>query len=44
MPTPSTPNDPITLALDEASSQVDIRVCRVLVVDDNQQNTELVQA
>ena len=44
MPTPTTPNDPITLALDEASSQVDIRGCRVLVVDDNQQNTELVQA
>ena len=44
MPTPITPNDPITLALDEASSQVDIRGCRVLVVDDNQQNTELVQA
>jgi CheY-like chemotaxis protein len=44
MATPTTPNDPITLALDEASSQVDIRGCRVLVVDDNQQNTELVQA
>lgn len=34
----------MALALEEGANQVDIRGCRVLVVDDNPQNTELVQA
>ena len=34
----------VALALEEGANQVDIRGCRVLVVDDNPQNTELVQA
>lgn len=35
---------PVPLADDAVAGQVDIRGCRVLVVDDNPQNTELVQA
>ena len=38
------PDSPVALALEEGAHQVDIRGCRVLVVDDNPQNTELVQA
>ena len=38
------PDSPVALALEEGANQVDIRGCRVLVVDDNPQNTELVQA
>ena len=41
----SPPTDsPIALALEDAAGEVDIRGTRVLVVDDNPQNTELVQA
>jgi two-component system cell cycle response regulator len=38
------PSSPIALALEDAAGEVDIRGTRVLVVDDNPQNTELVQA
>ncbi|MFM1935369.1 MAG: Response regulator PleD [Planctomycetota bacterium] len=38
------PNDPIALALEDGAGPVDIRGSRVLVVDDNLQNTELVLA
>ena len=38
------PDMPAALALDDASPEIDIRGSRVLVVDDNAQNTELVQA
>ena len=37
-------DSPIALALEDGAGQVDIRGCKVLVVDDNPQNTELVQA
>ena len=37
-------DSPIALALEDGAGQVDIRSCKVLVVDDNPQNTELVQA
>jgi CheY-like chemotaxis protein len=41
----SIPQDsPIALALEDGAGQVDIRGCKVLVVDDNPQNTELVSA
>ena len=41
----SIPQDsPIALALEDAAGEVDIRGTRILVVDDNPQNTELVQA
>lgn len=38
------PSSPIALALEDAAGEVDIRGTRILVVDDNPQNTELVQA
>ena len=38
------PDSTVALALEEGANQVEIRGCRVLVVDDNPQNTELVQA
>jgi len=38
------PNDPLALALEDGAGPVDIRGSRVLVVDDNLQNTELVLA
>ena len=38
------PSSPIALALEDTAGEVDIRGTRVLVVDDNPQNTELVQA
>ena len=37
-------SSPIAIALEDAAGEVDIRGTRVLVVDDNPQNTELVQA
>lgn len=37
-------DSPVALALEDGAGQVDIRGCKVLVVDDNPQNTELVQA
>lgn len=38
------PDTPAGLALDEGAPEIDIRGSRILVVDDNVQNTELVQA
>jgi CheY-like chemotaxis protein len=40
----SSQDSPVALALEDGAGQVDIRGCKVLVVDDNPQNTELVQA
>jgi len=40
----SSKDAPVALALEDGAGQVDIRGCKVLVVDDNPQNTELVQA
>jgi CheY-like chemotaxis protein len=40
----SSKDSPAALALEDGAGQVDIRGCKVLVVDDNPQNTELVQA
>ncbi len=37
-------SDPLALALDIESSQIDIRGLKILIVDDNAQNLELVQA
>jgi CheY-like chemotaxis protein len=36
--------DPLPLSLESDANQLDIRGCKVLVVDDNAQNLELVQA
>lgn len=36
--------DPLALSLESDGSQLDVRGCRVLIVDDNAQNLELVQA
>lgn len=36
--------DPLALNLESDASQLDIRGCKVLIVDDNAQNLELVQA
>ncbi len=39
-----TGTDPLALSLDSDASQLDVRGCKVLIVDDNAQNLELVQA